>query len=260
MKQQDRFDEQRALWLYEHYCWLERSLPPRSSPTPPVVIFATKAFFPDPYHGDHPSAVRVFDRVRDLMGVLDWPCRLEGEDEDERKRHSDLGRAGILGTSSSHGAAGTFSAPDETGVVISYSSSLLKDPVGLVAIFAHELCHYLLATVEDEPPGTWEALEPLTDLAAVVEGFGIFLADAAFRFTQWTDHDQQGWSAQRTGYLSEVELGFALAIFSMRNGADAPAIARALKPNAREIFRDALDYVADLEATGKGGAPGTFSV
>jgi len=125
---------------------------------------------------------------------------------------------------------------------------MLKDPVGLVGTLAHELCHFLLATVKNEPPASWKLLEPLTDLAAVREGFGIFLSNSAFQFGQWTSNDQQGWSTQRRGYLSEAELGFSTAIFVVRNRLDPKVAARALKPNPREVFCDALDYVADLEA------------
>ena len=244
---QTEFTEERALWLYEHYRWLERSLPQKQNPGRTPVVFATKEFFPDKYTHDHRSAVQVFDRIRELMGILDWSCRLEREDDIERHAQADLRRSGILGESSSSGPAGTFSVPSENEVVITYSSSQLKNPIGLVATLAHELCHYLLATVSEEPPAGWESLEPLTDLAAVVEGFGVFLCDSAFQFNQWTSSDQQGWSFQKTGYLSEVELGFALAVFCVRNESDVAGIARSLKPNARAIFCDAIDFVAGLE-------------
>lgn len=244
---QTEFTEERALWLYQHYRWLEQNLPQKQSPAKTIVVLATKEFFPDRYRHDHDSAVRVFDRIRELMGILDWPCRLEREEDFERTVHSDLRRGGVIGESSSVGAAGTFSVPSKDEVVITYSSLQLKNPIGLVATLAHELCHYLLATVAEEPPGSWESLEPITDLAAVVEGFGIFLCDSAFQFSQWTSNDQQGWSFQKTGYLTEVELGFALAVFCVRNRTDPSVIARALKPNAREVFCDAINYVTDLE-------------
>ncbi|MDF9832392.1 hypothetical protein M2103_000602 [Ereboglobus sp. PH5-5] len=244
---QTEFTEERALWLYQHYLWLEKNLPPKIEPEPARIVLATKDFFPDTYANDHASAECVFQRVRDLMGLSNWVCRLECGDDEGRAMQSDLRASGMLGQTSQSGAAGLFSASQEDGVVITYSSSLLQNPVGLVATFAHELCHYLLATVETEPPATWEALEPLTDLCAITEGFGVFLCNAAFQFTQWTSYDQQGWSWQRSGYLSEEEIAFALAVFCVRNKLDASIIAKSIKPNANEIFCDALGYVEALE-------------
>lgn len=244
---QSEFTEGRALWLYQHYLWLEKHLPPKVEPAPARIVLATKEFFPDAYLHDHASAERAFHRVRDLIGLSDWPCRLECGDDAGHAMQSDLRASGMLGETSRSGAAGLFSAAQGNEVVITYSSSLLQNPIGLVATFAHELCHYLLAAIAEEPPATWDALEPLTDLCAIAEGFGVFLCNAAFQFTQWTNYDQQGWSWQRSGYLSEEEIAFALAVFCVRNKVDASIIAKSIKPNANEIFCDALGYVESLE-------------
>jgi hypothetical protein len=242
------FTEERALWLYQHYRWLDANLPNRKSIGRRTFILPTKEFFPHRFSNDHDSAVTLFGDVRTLMGMTAWPCRFEQRESREHAQQRDLARGGVMGESKANDPGGTFSATREKEVVITYSSHMLKDPFALVGTLAHELCHYLLATVRDEPPATWAQLEPLTDLAAVREGFGIFLCNAAFQFSQWTSHDQQGWRVQRKGYLTEAELGFGTAIFSVRNGLDPNVAARILKPNPREVFCDALDYIAELEA------------
>ena len=241
------FTEERAIWLHQHYCWLEHNLPKRQSVGCSAFVLPTKQFFPDRYAGDHASAEAIFNRVKALMGMANWPCKFEQRRTLERELQADLSRSGVLGESSSRGAAGTFSVPEKREVLITYSAPLLKNPIDLVSTLAHELCHYLLATVKDEPPAGWKELEPLTDLSAVLEGFGVFLCNSAFQFNQWTNHDKQGWSVERKGYLTEAELGFSLAIFSVHNRLDAKVAAQALKPNPREVFCDALDYIADLE-------------
>jgi hypothetical protein len=189
------------------------------------------------------------------MGMAEWPCEFVQRQAVERNMHEDLSRSGVLGSTSTHDAAGTFSVPEARRVVITYSAHVLADPIALVATLAHELCHFLLATVRAEPPATWKELEPLTDLSAVLEGFGIFLCNSAFRFGQWATHDRQGWSFERQGYLNEAELGFALAVYCVRNRADPKIVAHVLKPNPREVFCDALDFVADLEHESTGEPP-----
>jgi len=240
------FTEERALWLYEHFLWLERTLPAKGGDFTHRMILPTKEFFPDRFHQDHQSAVVVFDRVKALMGIQEWRCSLEPQVPGNREVNDRLASSGVLGSQSSNDAAGTFSIPED-GVVITYAPHLLKNPVALVATMAHELCHYLLATVKEEPPATWSELEPLTDLCAVAEGFGVFLANSAFQFSQWSSSDQHGWGFERLGYLSEEELGFATAVFCVRNGIDAGIAARTLKPNPREVYCDALDFVVELE-------------
>ena len=181
------------------------------------------------------------------MGMTDWVCKFEQKSSIEDEMQQNLSRSGVLGYTSTKGAAGTFSIPEQNEVVISYSATLLKYPVGLVSTLAHELCHYLLSTVQEEPPATWKELEPLTDLSAVLEGFGLFQCNSAFQFDQWSSNDKQGWSAKRKGYLSEAELGFSFAIFCVRNHLDPNPAIRLLKPNPREVFCDALDFISELE-------------
>jgi len=189
-----QFTEERAIWLYRHYRWLETNLPRRKSPGRDSVILPTKQYFPDSYTHDHASAEAVFRRVQSLMGMADWPCHFAQRRAVDHEREADLARSGVLGQSRMNDPAGTFSVPEKAKVVIDYSASSLSDPIGLVATLAHELCHYLLATVREEPPATWKELEPLTDLSAVLEGFGVFQCNSAFQFGQWTSHDRQGWS------------------------------------------------------------------
>lgn len=204
------FNEARALWLYQHYLWLETALPPRSGPSP--LILPTREFFPNTRRGDE-LARELFERVRELMGLQQWPCRLEPESDEEAEFRAAMQRSGVFAPIQRK-AAGTFSAGEE--VVITYSRSLNDQPMQLVATLAHELCHYLLATVQLAPPAGWEELEPLTDLAAVHEGFGVILANSAFQFSQWADAQMHGWQSS------------------------TPA----------EVFRDALDYVAELDGGG----------
>ena len=108
---------------------------------------------------------------------------------------------------------GTYSA-DGNRHLITYSPANLRDLEGLIATFAHEICHPLLFSIATAPPGGDEAEEFATDLAMVFFGFGIFGGNQSFQFMQYRDDatGTQGWSTRRAGYLSQNEWGFALAV------------------------------------------------
>lgn len=171
------------------------------------------------------------------------------QSDEEREAAAALARGAPWAETKWSGAAGTFRSGEE--VEITYSPNLLANPTALVATMAHELCHYLMANVAAEPPCGWAAHEPLTDLAAVHEGFGVFLCNSAFHFSQWTSATHQGWQSGRQGYLDEAELGFALGVFCIRRGIDPELAMGHLKPNPGEVFWDSLGYIEDLERGGK---------
>jgi hypothetical protein len=77
----------------------------------------------------------------------------------------------------------------------------------------------------------------VTDLAAVFFGFGIFLANSSFRFSQWRTHEFQGWKAERQGYLSEQALSLALALFCVYTDTEPAAASQHLSTNPRHYFQ-----------------------
>jgi hypothetical protein len=99
-------------------------------------------------------------------------------------------------------------------------------------------------------------MEPLNDLLTVFLGFGVFTANAAFRFEQHQDGRSQGWSARRLGYLSEEQFGYALARFAYEREDAKPKWPSFLSTNIRSFMsRRCL-----LRATVKSARPATFVV
>jgi hypothetical protein len=108
--------------------------------------------------------------------------------------------------------------------------------MALVAVLAHELGHIILlrpALVDRKDPD----MEPLNDLLTVFLGFGIFTANAAFRFEQHSDNTSQGWSARHLGYLSEEQFGYALARFAYERGEGRPAWSSFLSTNVASYLK-----------------------
>ncbi len=183
----------------------------------------------------------VFEAVADLMGVPsgDFDLVAQGPTIDPR-----LGPLVIVQDAPGM-PAGTFRIATGQTPTVTYDPALLARPIELVAVLAHELCHYALLIPPEAPPGGEEADEFATDLAVVRFGFGLFGANAAFVFENRLDHGSGtgGWSVRRLGYLSEAEWGFALALFLELSGTEvAPALAH-LRAGPAGALKRALKYL-----------------
>jgi hypothetical protein len=127
------------------------------------------------------------------------------------------------------------------GADITYDPARLPDPVAFVAAMAHELAHYLVAEIPEPPPGGEEAHELATDLAAVFLGFGVFLVESAYSVRSYSlGRFVHGWSVSRQGYLTELQLLFALAVFTVLVDEKPRNIAGHLKTHYRTLYGEAV--------------------
>ena len=221
-------DPQEYEWLMACFAWLR-------------AVLDDHGIRPDLVTPDHPSlksastAQELFEAVRDLCGMTEWPCRLEKVDDDFEPNDARIQR--LDGP-----PAGTFSV--ESGeAVIRYNARMLAQPDALAATFAHELSHYLTHSLGD-PPGGPDLMEHATDCCAAYLGFGVLLANDARTFEQWTDGEWFGWQSSTMGYLSEQALVTATAMFAALHKHDTGAAKAALKPYLRKDFAKAEKAIA----------------
>jgi hypothetical protein len=176
------------------------------------VILPTAEDFPDPYEKDPASAEKLFCRVCAYMQVERSSIELEiFPDETEELRHilpSWHGKGGKIpaGLFVNQKDNGSMQRCDQRDMVVAIRSTLLQDPLSLVATAAHELGHVILLGGGLMSRNTADH-EPLTDLLTVYAGLGIFTANSAARFKQHQDERRIGWSMQRLGYLPEPVFG-----------------------------------------------------
>lgn len=220
-------DKDEFEWMIACFAWLRTVLDDRDI-TPKFVLPGHPAI------QDASTARQLFDAVRNLAGMEEWPCRLEKVSDD-----FDTGDIWIQPEGVS--ACGTFSV-EEGEAVIRYSDTMLRNPDALAATFAHELCHYLLCEAGD-PPGGPDLMEHSTDCAAAYIGFGVFLANSAREFSQFNDGEWMGWRSSTAGYLSEQALVTATAVFAQLHGHDVTGAEAALKPYLTKDLRKAVRAV-----------------
>lgn len=223
-------------WLFEAYEWFLEEFDGEAVGSPYLVT-------PTPYDIPLDAAGKdrveaVFERVRQHAGMEDWPCRLKFHETYFSDGDADR-RAGVHHERPA--PSGTYRLDyDGDRAIISCDPSLAPRPTELVAVLAHELSHYLLDSANGRPPGGEDFLEPATDLASIFLGFGIFAANAAASVELHEDGTKQWkWS----GYLSEPELAYGLAIFTALHDAETEKVAEFLDTNPRVYFEKARIHI-----------------
>jgi hypothetical protein len=195
-------------WQIETLLWLAKHMGGTRWLADQQIVLPNRQFFPATDLHGHEKACFVLDCVRRQMAMRDWPCNLIAQPE-----RPDLVLPGMpfVASARTSRAAGTFAVSGNT-VDITYDPGEINSPWRLIAIMAHELAHYRLATIPEPPPGAPDLEEPATDLTTIAFGFGLFGANVAFDFRGHQDYQSIGWRTSRLGYLREREWIFGLAI------------------------------------------------
>ena len=229
-------DEDELEFLLATFKWLTASFGPVAQ-TPLVV--PTVEFFPSLAGKGWAPAPLLFEDVRRAADMADWPCQLEMGEADPP---FDAGNDHLIRHEGGSAPCGTFriaEGSDGNFAVITYNPDMERDQAGLVATFAHELAHYLLATSRDPGPGGWDLHELHTDVTAVYLGFGVFLANSARTFETFQGMRGSGWSSRLQGYLGEGGLVTAIAIFQRLAGREPAAAALYLEDYLRTDLKRA---------------------
>jgi hypothetical protein len=227
-------------WIISCWEWLLRRLTGMEAFRRFPLVLPTSEFFPPTRETGHARAMHIFHCVAKLTGTERWAYHLVAQDGDV---DPVLGPLAVVQNAPAD-PAGAFSIPDDARIRISYNPALISQPGQLIATFAHEIAHALLHTVPFEAPGGPEFEEYATDVTVGFRGFGIFGANHAFEFSQFSNMatGTQGWSSRSMGYLSETQWGFCLAVFLYLRDEKPDAALKWLKPGPAATLRKSLKY------------------
>lgn len=235
--------DQEREWIEDRMGWLRGEFgdEPLSAP----VILPTRDFFPPPSPATDDDIRAVVAKVAGYMGVQP---RVSVRFSEELDRAEGL-RGFARGAMHTSGAAGVYThARPGAAADLTLDRSVTRQPLRLLAVVAHELAHVRLLSEDRTDPGRPDG-EPLTDLATVYLGMGIFTANASFDFSQHADGKTFSWQARRLGYLTEQMFGYALARLAVMRGERRPEWGRHLDTNPRAYLSQAARYLA---GTGSG--------
>lgn len=190
------------------------------------VITPTAEFFPDPYEGSYEEVRSLMDRLAAMMGVS-TPIELQIGSEAEMPS-----------------ALGLYIRGDPSRIMI--CESILNDPFDVVATLVHELAHEILlgGGLLDNNEADHEQV---TDLILIYLGVGIISTNRTLKDRTWLEGGAEFFQIQKSGYLSAIEFGYALALFTYLRGEEKPPWARYLRTDAFHVLKKGIKF---LFATG----------
>ena len=191
------------------------------------VLIPNSVHFPIRYDGSEASALETLKVIANQMETPIEKITLDFYDDNIREI-----------TEGSPG--GLYWGQNEEGnFEISLCRKFLDEPENMVATMAHEVAHIkLLGENRLE-----ENDEPLTDMTTIFFGLGIFNANAAFE--TFRDSHYHGWST--SGYLTQMEWGYALSLFAYVREEDKPNWANYLCANVKGDFLQAQNFILNNE-------------
>lgn len=200
------------------------------------IVLPTAQFFPDPYRGSYNCIRALLDRVCELMDVDSTLVDLDVVNDQVRAPWMVNESGKLL----PNAAAGTYQFVDGRHW-IRLDLSETVDLESTVGTFAHELSHARLLG-EDRITGQEHDHELLTDLTAIIFGFGTFLARSP-RAWESTMSKWPGTQFNKPEYMSQPLIGYALAHLAWFRGETKPTWAKYLHLNSRPDFHQALRFL-----------------
>lgn len=202
----------------------------------------TKAFFNRDFDGSEEDAKCILARCMQLMKIAEDKIILEFYKDNTQTLEDGTivtTAADVMGRSS--GAAGTYRKEGGKSV-IRINRGQLKNPESLIATISHELAHEKLLgenrIIEND--------EYLTDLTAIVFGFGVFIANAKFQFSSGMKSGF-GWQMQSQGYLPEQVTAYAMASLALKKKETAYPYQTYLDTSVATYFEDSLAFLGSEE-------------
>ena len=225
-------------WVDDNINWLRNELSEEHFLSIETVT-PTEKYFSENYNDAEKNAEYFLSQVMQLMDIKDLEVELIFFSDDNFVEMDD-GR--VLTTNeneegSYQSALGIYEM-NEKGFKIYIERKQLKDPMSLIATISHELSHEILLGENriDEND------EYLTDLTAIVYGFGIFLGNTKFNFKQYSNNGFFGWQSSKQGYLPEQVIAYAMAKLSFEREEEV-SYSKYLNKSMKEYFDKSIKWL-----------------
>ncbi len=247
-KDQLLLDESSIVWLFDSFGWALRNLGADLFADETILVTPSNTHFPGRADSIPGIAAVVFEQVKAYAGMSHWPCQLIDQNSCAINAQPKVVIEGAL---RGGGSRVSKNVDPEQSLVVTYDPNQINNPEAMIASFAHTLAHYLASMAPEPPPGGEENWAQVTEVVAVFMGFGLMFSNSAFTFKTGGCGSCKGAAADRTNYLSQHDITYALAIFSVLKGIPVKSVTPHLKKSLRGFFekcvKDVTGRKGDLE-------------
>ncbi len=239
-------DEPSIEWLFEVYSWVLNNFGSDVFYNEVILVTPSNEHFPGRENSVEGMAQLIFDQVRNHAGLGHWPCRLIDEaNEDCELPPTEL--VTILGSLWGSNGAGVENSAGIARLLITYDANLIGNPEALIAAYAQQLAHHMGTMVKNEVPGGIQNWLHMTEVLAVMLGFGTMFANTALVVKKSGCGGCRS-GANRANALGESDITYAFAIFCVLKGISAGEAAPHLKSSLRALFKRAVKDVMGRQA------------
>lgn len=206
------------------------------------LVLPTSEFFPDRFDASPASVAALLARVQHHAGLSDLCAELaivtpEGEAEVAGCSSGACGGGGAIG------ARLDRVARMPSGYAIAVGTGEVRHPVALTTALVRSVAFMFLSEVgayDDTPP---HEREPVTDLAAVLLGFGVLAANGSYIYMKGCG----GVKVHSATRMTAPEIAVALAVFCRLHGVPDRTAAKHLETTPRELFGEACAWASSNE-------------
>jgi len=231
-------DKETRQWLVDAYAWALRSFGSDFFYEDTLLVTPTKEHFPTEVNSRSGMASSIFNQMVHYAGMQNWPLELIELTPDYEPAYPSSTRYNGI----PRGPATELSLEGESGAFqVTYSTNLTKDPSVLTTVLARQLAAHLISASDSPGPGGKDLQGHLVDLVAIFMGFGLFLTNNAVFIPRGCSGC--GSSVQATGYLSEDQMIYALAVFCHLKNSPNKIVLPHLKSPLRPVLKKALKEI-----------------
>ncbi|HVK69544.1 MAG TPA: hypothetical protein VM694_34035 [Polyangium sp.] len=198
------------------------------------LVLPTADSFPDPFDGSPNAVAKLLERIQALAGLSDLTVELtfvtpEGETMSTGCGSGACGPGGKIETRLDR----VGRRPDGS-YVVAVGTGEVRDPVVLTTALVRSVACMFMTEADAYDGLSATEREPVTDLAGVLLGFGVLLANGSHVVVKGCG----GAKIHSATRLTTNELTLALAMFCKLFGTDGRVATRHLDPVPRERFAE----------------------
>ncbi len=229
-------DESSVEWLYDAYAWSLTQFGSEYFYQKTILVEPTDKHFPGKANDSQSMAELILAKVKQYAGVDAWPCRLVDHNQASYDINQLPALPELLDMKSEN-------PNDTSALVLLYEPMQVRNPVVMIANFSHLIAHHMGYLASEKPPCDEDQWFHMAELVAIFMGFGLMLANTASPYRGGGCARCVSPLLERKGHLSEDEVAYALAIFSVLKSVPDKSVIKHLKKSLIPLYKRAVGEI-----------------